>query len=438
VAVREFDGIDDYIETATGALATSTFGTFAALVKRGGTGAWHTFLAFHDSGGTALNQFAYESSDLTALWSAGTTRTGPAAIGTADWGLVVVRKTSGTATARFSLYNFTTAAWVHGNASGTNVDWTSPGTGGTVRTRWQTGDLLRGRLAVRGAWNTVKWAADTTGDAAIEAAGLETSLQNWHDATPDAGWAFNQDSVTTAVEDWTGGGANQSSLTGTTVVTGDDPPGFSFDLGTPLGTTTETDTARALTRSKTISLAATAETDTARPVGRVKTRPLGRALDTSTAHGLTRSKTAGLGRGAETDTARPLGSTGAVVLGRAAETDLARGLGRAKTRQLGRATETSLARPIEAVRVVALGRAVETDAAPALRRAKTLLLGRAVETDTARAVTNPATLVGWPPAAGAPTVATPVTAGAPTVTRGAGAGAPVVHQAVSAGEPTVS
>jgi hypothetical protein len=462
VAVREFDGIDDYIETATGALATSTFGTFAALVKRGGTGAWHTFLAFHDSGGTALNQFAYESSDLTALWSAGTTRTGPAAIGTADWGLVVVRKASGTATARFSLYNFTTAAWVHGDANGTNVDWTSPGTGGTVRTRWHTADLLRGRLAVRGAWNTVKWTADTTGDAALEAAGLELSLQKWVDATPDALWSFDQDSVATAVTDITGGGADQTSIAGTAVVTGDDPPGFDFTIGAvtiaPSGITSAETFGSATVTTDTTTIAPTGISSvetfgtpsvtvgavTVTPTGITSAEAFGDTVVSSrsliapdgiasgeafggpsvTAGAITVAPT---GIGSEEAFGSPTLTTGPVTVSPS---------GIASGETFGASTLTS------EVTITPAGIAsIEAAGTPTLTLGPVTISPTgiaSVEAFGTPTVTDLNALLGWPPAAGAPTVATPATAGAPTVTRGAGAGPPVVHHAVSAGEPTTS
>lgn len=230
MAVRAFSGTN-VLDTAPGALSTNTFGTFAAIVKRGATGSWHTFLALHSSGGGALNQFAYNSDDQVVMWSNGDNATGPAALAATAWGLVVVRKATGSATPRFSLYNFTADTWAHANGSMAIPNWSAPGASGTVRFRWETFDHFVGRVAVRAAWNTVKWAADSTGDAALEAAGLQTSLQKWVDAAPDGLWPFNQAATTTAVTDITGNGANQTTLTGTTVVTGDDPPGFSFALG---------------------------------------------------------------------------------------------------------------------------------------------------------------------------------------------------------------
>lgn len=62
-------------------------------------------------------------------------------------------------------------------------------------------------------------------DAAVEALGT-TSMATWMAATPTAAWQFNQASTATAVTDLTGGGANQTAISGTTVVA--DPAGWTY------------------------------------------------------------------------------------------------------------------------------------------------------------------------------------------------------------------
>jgi hypothetical protein len=84
-------------------------------------------------------------------------------------------------------------------------------------------EKLDGRLAVIGIWQSVLT------NTQIE--GLTSALSAWKDLGPTALWAFNQASTTTPVTDLTGGGADQTAITGTTAVTGDDPPGFDFTLG---------------------------------------------------------------------------------------------------------------------------------------------------------------------------------------------------------------
>lgn len=409
MAVRAFDGVNATLDTATGALATNAFGTFAIIVKRGTTGAWHTFLALHQTDTAPRNQFAYEAANLSALWDGVATDTGPAAIGTADWGLVLVRKATGVTTPRFSLYNFTSGTWVHGNASGTSADWATPTATGSVRFQWKTGDRLNGRVAVRGAWNTLRWSLDAAGDAAIEAAGLHTSLQKWLDAAPSALWRFDQAATTTAVTDLTGGGADQTVINGTTVVAGDDPPGFNFTLGTglsvPVVQSVEVNTANAVTPSKRRDLGQAAETDVANTITPAKSLAIGQALQTETAGVITPSKSLPIGQAVEINTAQPISVTGSqqIAIGQALETDTSGVIAPAKSLTIDLATT------------------VET--AGSITPRKSLAIGAALEVDTANPViASGGVVILWPPKAGTPSL------------RGVSAGAPR-HDLITAGSP---
>lgn len=86
-----------------------------------------------------------------------------------------------------------------------------------------SGDHLHGDLAVVALYPA------KLGNAAIEAAGLDTSLGGWEGLSPAALWGFNQADPGDAVPDLTGGGADSSAITGTTIT--DDPVGFSFSTG---------------------------------------------------------------------------------------------------------------------------------------------------------------------------------------------------------------
>ena len=144
------------------------------------------------------------------------------------WLTFIVRKATGTAIPRFSYYNHTSTTWTHGNATGTTGNGTAPGAGGFIITDTTGDEEFDGRVAVMAAWsNELHWTADGSGDSAIEAAGLEDSLQNWVDESPTSLWPFNQASTATACYDMVGD-ADETEHTGTTVVTGDDPPGFTF------------------------------------------------------------------------------------------------------------------------------------------------------------------------------------------------------------------
>src|SRR5690606_14743383 len=90
--------------------------------------------------------------------------------------------------------------WSHGNSSNF-ANWTSPGANGIVARSLDGDEHFRGLIAVQAVWaNRVPFA----NNAAVEAAGLEESLQAWFDAEPDALWAFNQEFVTGQVVDQIG------------------------------------------------------------------------------------------------------------------------------------------------------------------------------------------------------------------------------------------
>lgn len=235
MTVRAFSGTtDDDIICATGALAGMQYGVIAAIIKRTGASNYRPFFNPHDSSGNAMGSFLSWQSGNVLTWfdKSGSRSAGSASLTTNVWYLVVVRKTQGVSQPRFSFYNYTTATWTHQNGVASLDGWTVPGASGSIRFTYQTEpDNLDGSIAARAAWsNILPWSADTTGDTALEAAGLQAALKNWFIASPTALWIFNQESVATPVTDLTGGGADQTSIIGTSVVTTDDPPGFSFTL----------------------------------------------------------------------------------------------------------------------------------------------------------------------------------------------------------------
>jgi hypothetical protein len=96
-----------------------------------------------------------------------------------------------------------------------------------------------------------------------------------------------------------------------------------------------------------------------------------------------------LGQAVESDTATALTRSKSRALGQATETDTATVLGRSKARAIGQAAEVDTAQPLSALSVVVIGQAVETDTASALGRSKARALGQSVEVDTAGTVRPP-------------------------------------------------
>jgi hypothetical protein len=233
MAVRDFNGTSDWCKLSIGGLSAATFGTFGALFQPADLAAFRALMVFLDSGNNFLwMPFGISGSDEMTYHGTSDVVTA-SAIPQDVWLTMLVRKATGTATPRFSYYNHDTAVWTHGNASGTTGNGTAP-TSGFINTATTGGadEVFAGRLAVTAGWaNAVHWSADGSGDALIEAAGLEDSLQNWVDEAPDMLVPWNP-AVAAGIVDIVGT-SNQIAIAGTTQVTGDDPPGFDFTLGGP-------------------------------------------------------------------------------------------------------------------------------------------------------------------------------------------------------------
>jgi hypothetical protein len=231
MAVRTFNGSTDFVRTSIGGLSAATYGTYAAIFKVDDTAVARSLFVFLDSGQSFLwHPYQVSNSDLMVFH--GNTDSRTAAIPQGVWVTMVVRKVTGSALPRFSHYNHNTTTWTHQLGDATSGDGTAP-TSGFINTATDgsASEPWDGAIAVTAGWsNTVVWSADTTGDAQIEAAGLEVSLQNWVDQSPDMLIPWNP-TVGAGIADISGNGANQVAISGTTQTVGDDPPGFSFELG---------------------------------------------------------------------------------------------------------------------------------------------------------------------------------------------------------------
>lgn len=149
--------------------------------------------------------------------------TGASGLTGGAWRWYVVTKAAGSNKPRWHVWDLS-GAWTHVDG-GTNVgDGSGPITQLRVGNNANLNRNWRGLIAVDAAW------ASVLNDAAVEAAFTLNAS-----ATLAAGPAFmhrwNQASTATSVTDDTGGGANQSSITGT-AVSADDPVGYNYNLST--------------------------------------------------------------------------------------------------------------------------------------------------------------------------------------------------------------
>lgn len=239
MTVREFNGTSDELVTDIGAASGMVFGTVAMLLKFSTLSGFHEFCMIHNSGNAFVanpigltNFTAFEVNYNTGSSDFSVHNPTP---GTDIWLLVVARKATGTSTPRLSMFNYTSGLWTHGDGSAAIADGSAPGVGAVIRFSFQgANSFFGGRVAARALWaNSLPWAADTTGDAAIEAAGLKDAASSWLDADPTLFQLFNQPDAATPVEDLStdGTGGQIGSAIGTAAVEGDDPPGFTFALG---------------------------------------------------------------------------------------------------------------------------------------------------------------------------------------------------------------
>lgn len=211
-----------------GALSGMTYGTMAAIVKCSTLTGSRTMLGLHTSGAVGRQGYNIDGQTI-GYWNGGNYRqSGNIITSTSTWYLIVTRKATGSVIARTSVLDLSTGTWTHAAISTAISDATAPGAGGFAEWRYEASEYWQGDIAVRAAWsNLLPWTADAAGDALIEAQGLQYSLSSWHAASPHALWVYDQADVAQAVPDMAGGGATQSSISGT-LVSGTSVPGFGY------------------------------------------------------------------------------------------------------------------------------------------------------------------------------------------------------------------
>lgn len=149
-----------------------------------------------------------------------------------------------------------------------------------------------------------------------------------------------------------------------------------------LGLVSETDSAFALTKTKSKAFGQSSESDSAFTLGRSKSVSLGQPVESDSTAGLARAKSSSLGLPAESGQALLLGFSKALALGVASSTDEAPSLSGSKSRGLGLTTGADATLPLEPAKSATFGLPAESDTVSALAPAKSLALGQAVEGDS--------------------------------------------------------
>jgi hypothetical protein len=214
---RTFNGTSDLIRTSTGALSgTNGANVTAVIVVRLLTDVTRdrAFIRFYDS--TNVLSWGFRQQEAAPAGSLNFATNGGGSVSTwtmavADgWMCIVASKTSGTTAARQSKFVYSTNTWTHADAGNTIADATiTPGSGGTIRFGEEAGTrFLNGDIAAAAIFPYIMT------DAQREI--LPYDLSSWLSMGPSGMWVFDQSDVAVPIMDMSGGGANQTSITGTT------------------------------------------------------------------------------------------------------------------------------------------------------------------------------------------------------------------------------
>jgi hypothetical protein len=224
IDVREFTQ-GQFVQWAigTGGLATLAQGAFTvvgvakiitladsgALLDLSNAGTSRANYGHNDSGNMRYQRGSFEEPGDGPSW------------GVADgWVLVAWTKAAGTAVVRFHKCVMSTDTWTQQDSAGTIGNDDNTCTFASTRPGGDGDLVLRGRIAAIAAFSSV------LDDTAIQA--LRDNWADWLAAGPIAAWRFDQAATSESIDDQTGNGADQTTLVGSTVVTDDPPPGFSF------------------------------------------------------------------------------------------------------------------------------------------------------------------------------------------------------------------
>lgn len=239
------------INLSPGALTTglASARTFVAVVRLASNVSGSPWTIFCAKAADGLQQAAFRIGNSTgtdanlAVGVQGTSTSSTTSVSTSDgWVLVFVSKAAGTATPRFGKYVYSSDSWSFSNGAAIAY-------GGTTCDMVQIGETTADARYFDGDIAAVAAIPSALTDGQIAA--LPYSLSSWRSYAPDGLWILDQSDTSQAVVDLSGNGANQTSITGTTVSTASVPI---LGYGHPVFTATRTTNAGSPPGSATASL----------------------------------------------------------------------------------------------------------------------------------------------------------------------------------------
>lgn len=213
---RTFNGTSDNVLLSLGA-ANFAFGpgTIAAVMKSSSdTAAVRVVIGMGDAGATRY-LLVLNAGHSIALFSNASQRASTATIlASHGWVFIAVTKATGSATPQFYKYVYDTDTWTVAAGSGTLANSSVPtgrGAIGSTPTSPTPTSYCPADIAAAGVWNVVLADQDVRS--------LAYGLSPWRATNPKGLWVLDQDTVGQKVFDLTGGGANESGISGTSVAT---------------------------------------------------------------------------------------------------------------------------------------------------------------------------------------------------------------------------
>ena len=223
---RTIDATDDKITLALGACGfVFGPGSMAFIGFLGAATPVQQFGGVGDASGSNYYGLSASGADVFRAKIGTTTATAPTIVTTGgQWQMLGASKASGSTAVRFHKYLYSTDTPSHEDDNVSISDSGTPATSVFLGSDGvTTTDAMDGDLAIFAVWNVV------LSDAQFEA--LPFSLAAWFAVQPKGIWLLDQDSTSQKVLDLSGGGANETGLTGTTVGTRSMPV---FSYGAPI------------------------------------------------------------------------------------------------------------------------------------------------------------------------------------------------------------
>lgn len=225
MAIRAFSSstADRIVLGSTGAELVNGGYSVVAVVKPVADGAALIGLR---TGGSLVGSLADPGSARLSLDTASTSVRATAGMTTGDWQILAFSKPAGLSVVTFHRSVVGSGTWTHAASTDTQDDLA-----GTID------EVILGAYAPNGGSQDMRAAVfalfpEALANADVEAIGTVLTSQFLYDLGAVNLWNLNQASTATAVTDLIAD-SDQTTLIGTTVVTGDDPAGWNFTVSIP-------------------------------------------------------------------------------------------------------------------------------------------------------------------------------------------------------------